>query len=272
MHFLKILFVEGAFQRRLIPFLNFVSRNRTFSDFLDPEDFFGPTRQITLLESTMFLVQSNSIPHFKLGAFEFLLGSIQSIPHFSFVFQSDFCRSHSNASMLALVVSFHQGLKDIYEFQSIGCSEITIQTRLERSIESLHHQGFGISTGRKMMNVFFLQECLKRSIVKLLSKICLLLNGFSTAFFQNLSKRFHQSNTCLGFHRLNPSMFGQDVNDHQKISVSVVVFCQSLYLYQVGHPLMIHSFGHHRNRWEMLSSGFVQGITQIFFEQTLRFL
>ena len=56
--------------------------------------------------------------------------------------------------MIGAIVLIDKFGQYVYIFECIGSCEIKIQFRFKGSIKSLDNTGFGISMGRKVMNVF----------------------------------------------------------------------------------------------------------------------
>ena len=56
--------------------------------------------------------------------------------------------------MIGAIVLIDKLVQYVYIFEFIGSCEIAIQFRFKGSIKSFDDTGFGISMGRKVMNVF----------------------------------------------------------------------------------------------------------------------
>ena len=97
------------------------------------------------------------------------------------------------------------------------------------------------------MNILTLHQILKRLIVKFLSIIGLKIDRFSSPF-QYLFEGIRHGLSRFAFHRLNPSVFGQQVHHRQEITVSSIVLVYVNYLDQICCPLLVNTTGFVGNR------------------------
>ena len=131
----------------------------------------------------MFLVQSHMIPHLQLGFLLFTgrMFAVQSFPHLLFVVGIRFLRCHLD--------------------------EVTIQTFLQRAIESFHDATFGVTACGKMMNVFSFHQRLKHPVVKFFAVIHLQFERLaSIAPFQNFFEGCCHVFSRLGLDGFHPSV------------------------------------------------------------------
>ena len=139
LHFFQISVVKGALHGVPIPLVNLVRGDGTAHHLMHQKHFLGPTWQVTFLKGTMHFVETDMIPHLKIGSDGFLFQplAIQAFPNGFFVVPCHVLGSHPNGTMTGGIVTFHEWRQLILKPKGIGGCEIPIQSsfnvRLNRS-------------------------------------------------------------------------------------------------------------------------------------------
>ena len=171
---------------------------------------------------------------------------VQRPPHLRFVVHTHFLGRHLDAAMVRTIVSRHQVFQDGQITQGVLHGEITVQSFLQRTIESFHHAGLGVASGRKMTNVFPFHQVLKSLIVKFFTVVHLQFHRLvSTALFQNLFEGSRHVLPRLGLDRFHPHVLGQHVHHRQQIPVPAIASGNVSHFNQIGGPLFVHT--HHQD-------------------------
>ena len=212
------------------------------------------------------------IPHLKLRSDGFLFQpfAVQMFPHRFFVVPRHVLGSHANGAMTGGIVPFHELRQFIDELKGVGSREILIQSFFQGSVEPFHQGRFGIPFRRKMMNPVLLGPLFERAVVEFFASIRLQPVG-STPLSKNLVKGFDHGYPGFGFQRLDPRVLGQGIDHGHQVPHPAVVLGQGLHFHQIGDPLIVQSTHDHGQGGKTASSGFVQGVSQILFQDALRF-
>ena len=116
--------------------------------------------------------------------------------------------------MIRSIVTQDQILQHGHEGQRILDGKTAIQSLFQGAIESLHDAGFGVSTGREMMDIFLFNQSLEVLVVKFFAIIRLKVLRLATlTSFQNLLKGDGHVMSSLGLDGFYPGILGKRV-DH----------------------------------------------------------
>ena len=141
------------------------------------EHFLGQTRQITLLEGAMLLVQSHAVAHFEGGSLRFPSVGVQPLPHGFDVVSVDVARGHPDASVMRSILPQHDLGQDGHERQRVLDGEIPIEALLQGAIEKFHHAGFGVPGRGKVANASSRHQASEGLVVKFFAVVRLKLEG-----------------------------------------------------------------------------------------------
>ena len=272
LHFLQIGVVKGAFNGGSIPLVNLVGGNGAGYHAMHDKHFLGPPRQIAFLEGTVHFVETHTILHVKLGADGFLFQpfAVQVFPHGFFVAPRHVLGSHANGPMTGGVVPFHESRQFIEELKGVGRREIPIESFFQGSIELFHQSRFGIPVRREMMDPMLLGPLFERTVVEFFASIRLQSVG-TTPLAKDLVKGLDHGHPGLDFQRLDPCVLGQSIDHGHQAPHPAVVLGQGLHFHQIDDPLIVQPAHNHGKGGKTTSSGFVQGVSQILFQDALRF-
>ena len=121
-----------------------------------------------------------------------------------------------------------------------------------------------------MLNPMFLNPLLERAIVKFFASIRLQTIG-ATPLTQDLVKGLDHGHPGLGFQGLDPCVLGQRIHHGHQVPYPAVVLGQGLHFHQIDDLLIVQSPHDHGQGRKTASTGFVQGVGQILFQEALRF-
>ena len=192
------------------------------------------------------------------------------VPHGFLVAPRHVLRSHANGPMTRGIVPFHESRQFVEELKGVGGREIPIESFFQGAIEPFHQRRFGIPVRREMMDPVFLGPLLERAVVEFFASIRLQTVG-ATPLTQDLVKGLDHSHPGLGFQGLDPRVLGQRIDHGHQVPYPAVVLGQGLHFHQIDDPLIVQSAHDHRQPGKTASAGFVQGVSQILFQDALRF-
>ena len=234
--------------------------------------FLGPPGQIAFLEGTVHFVETHTIPHLKLraGGFLFQPFAVQVFPHGFLIAPRHVLGSHANGAMMSGIVPFHESRQFLEELKGVGRREISIESFFQGSIEAFHQGRFGIPVRGEMVDPMFLGPLFECAVVEFFAPIRLQSVG-ATPLAKDLVKGLDHSHPGLGFQRLDPRVLGQSINHGHQVPHPAVVFGQGLHFHQIDDPLIVQPAHNHGQSGKTTSSGFVQGVSQILFQDALHF-
>ena len=198
--FLEILFVEGAFYGRVVPFGDFVGHHVAIeSHFGHDKHLFRPPRQIPFFKRTVFFIQTDSVSHFKRSLLLLLLHvAIQPLPHLPRIVVVHLSRCNTDTPMEGGIVTADQGLKRGEILGRVVGGHVTVESLFERAIKSFHHAGFGVSRRGKMMHAVLFQYFGDVFVVKFLPVVRLeFLRRSLAGFEQSCEGRGHLESRLL---------------------------------------------------------------------------
>ena len=272
LHLLQIGVVKGAFHRGSIPLVYLVSGNGTGYHVMHHKHFLGPPWQIAFLEGTVHFVETHTILHLKLraGGFLFQPFAVQMFPHGFLIAPRHVLGSHANGPMTGGIVSFHESRQFLEELKGVDRREIPIESFFQGSIEPFHQSRFGIPVHREMMDPMFFGPLFERAVIEFFASIRLQSIG-ATPLAKGLVKGLDHGHPGLGFQRLDPRVLGQNIDHGHQVPHPAVVLGQGLHFHQIDNPLIVQPAHNHGQSGKTASSGFVQGVSQILFQDSLRF-
>ena len=252
--------------------MNLVSGNGTGDHAMHHEHFLGPPGQIAFLEGTVHFVETHPILHvkFRKGGFLFQPFAVQVFPHGFLIAPGHVLGSHANGPMTGGIVPFHESRQFVKELKGVGGREIPIESFFQGTIEPFHQSCFGIPVRREMVDPMFLGPLFQRAVVEFFASIRLQSVG-TTPLAKDLVKGLDQGHPGLGFQRLDPRVLGQSIDHGHQVPYPAVVLGQGLHFHQIDDPLIVQPAHDHGQGRKTASSGFVQGVSQIPFQDALRF-
>ena len=252
--------------------MNLVSGNGIWYHAMHDKHFLGPPWQIPFLERTVHFVETHPIPHVKFGAGGFLFQpfAVQVFPHGFLVAPRHVLGSHANGPMTGGIVPFHESRQFLEELKGVGRRDIPIESFFQGSIGPFHQSCFGIPVRREMVDPVFLGPLFERAVVEFFASIRLQTVG-ATPLAKDLVKGLDHGHPGLGFQRLDPRVLGQSIDHGHQVPHPAVVLGQGLHFHQIDDPLIVQPTHDHGQSGKTASSGFVQGVSQILFQEALGF-
>ena len=121
-----------------------------------------------------------------------------------------------------------------------------------------------------MMEPVLLGPLFERAVVEFFASIRLQTVG-STPLSKDLVKGFDHGHPSFGFQRLDLRVLGQGIDHGHQVPYPAIVLGQGLHFHRIGDPLIVQPAHDDGQGGKTTSSGFVQGVSQILFQDALRF-
>ena len=144
---------------------------------------------------------------------------VQVLSHLLLVLHGHLLRRHLNAPMVRAIVAQHQIFQHRHVLQRVLDGEVAVHALFQRTIEPFDDAGFGITAGRKVINVFAFHQGLKGLVVEFLPVVRLQTTRCSS-LSQDLLEGCRHGLAGLGLDRFHPRVLGQHVHHRQQVPVA----------------------------------------------------